>query len=115
MAMNSPPSRRYSAANAPITPTSDNALEIGCLWSTRFTAQTTAIAANRKNRIASILRQSHDETGDEQIRDSHREHKCPGEAHQLIVTEARKRSADPDIKEQDHADFRREPEQRHQN
>jgi hypothetical protein len=55
MAMNSAPSERYNMASEPITPTSESALEMGCVCTTTLTAQTTAIAANARNKITSIL------------------------------------------------------------
>src|SRR5579871_1973477 len=116
MAMNSPPSSRNSTASDPITPMSDNALEIGCLCSTRFIAHATAIAAKIRNRIASILRRQGDhQAGEEQIRYGDGEHESPREPHQLIVAKARQRAANPDIKKKNDADFRGEPEQRQKN
>src|SRR5450755_1772751 len=99
--MNSPPSSKYSAASAPITPTSDKALEIGWVCTTRLMPQITAIAAKIMNRRASILREkSHHEAGDEQIDQRYGEHEGPGKAHQLIVAEPGKRRAHPDKYEQ---------------
>ena len=62
MAMNSAPSSRYSTASEPITPISDSALEMGCVCTTTFTAQTTAIAAKARNRITSIAFQENNAT-----------------------------------------------------
>ena len=41
------------------------------------------------------LRQGHQQAGDEQVDDGHREHEGPGEAHQLVVAEARQRRREP--------------------
>src|SRR5579883_640530 len=115
MAMNSPPRSRKRTASDPMTPTSESALEIGCLCSTRFTPQTTAIPANRKNRIESIgLKERHQKTGHEKIQNGHGEHKGPGEMHELVVTETGQRRAYPYIKKQNDSDLRGEPKQGHQ-
>src|ERR1700742_3699417 len=120
--MNSPPSKRYRAAKAPMTPISESALEIGCFCAMRFMAQTTAIAAKSRKRIASIVSQSllriqrHDQRRHEQVHQRDWEHKCPGKSHQLIVAEPRKSAANPYINEQNRSYFRRKPEdwkQRH--
>src|SRR5689334_11053724 len=114
--MNSPPSSKYRAASAPITPTSDKALEIGCVWTTRLIPQITAIAAKIMNRRASISgEKGHQQGRDEQVNQRHREHEGPGEAHQLIVAEPRQRRADPDEHEQDDENFGAKPEQRQKN
>src|SRR5437867_4127743 len=119
MAMNSAPSSRYRTASDPITPISDSALEIGCVCTTTFTAQTTAIAAKARNRITSIAsfsrKQRHHQSGGEQVNNSDRKQEFPGEAHQLVISEARQRSADPDEDEQQEAGLGDEPEQRHEN
>src|SRR5689334_13093216 len=95
--MNSPPSSKYSAASAPITPTSDRALEIGCVCTTRLMPQITAIAAKIMNRRASISgEKGHQKRRNEQIDQRDREHKGPCKAHQLIVAETRKSRANPD-------------------
>src|SRR5947209_4411850 len=102
MAMNSPPSSRYSTASEPITPTSESALEIGCVCTTTLIAQITATAANARNKMTSIVssrKQRHHHPGDQQIQHSGRKQKFPGEPHQLIVTKARQRSANPDENE----------------
>src|SRR5271167_3710486 len=110
MAMNSPPSSRYRTASDAMTPISDRALEIGCFCTTRLMAQITAITAKTRKRIASIkLRERHDQAGYEQVGHRDREHERPGETHQLIVSEARERTADPYIKEENDADFGGEP------
>src|SRR5438128_1127939 len=101
--MNSPPSSKYSAASAPITPTSDSALEMGCVCTTRLMPQTTAIAAKIMKRSASIfyarvlLGQGHHQAGEKQVGHGHREHEGPGEPHELVVAEARERAANPDV------------------
>ena len=43
--MNSAPRSKYRTASDPITPTSDSALAIGCVWTTRLIAETTAMKA----------------------------------------------------------------------
>src|SRR5689334_18992729 len=109
--MNSPPSSRYSAARAPITPTSDKALEIGCVCTTRLMPQITAIAAKIMNRRASISgEKGHQKGRNKQVDQRHREHEGPGEAHQLIVAEPRQCRADPDEHEQNDENLRRKPE-----
>src|SRR6185295_9770058 len=114
--MNSPPSSRYSAASAPITPTSDKALEMGCVCTTRLMPQITAIAAKIRNRIVSISgEQGYQQPGDEQIDQRDGEHKGPGEAHQLIVAKTRESRADPDEHKQDRADLGGKPKKRQQN
>src|SRR5437763_17063250 len=99
MAMNSAPSSRYNTASDPITPMSDNALEMGWVCTTRLTAQTTAIAANARNKITSIplsRKQRHHQTGGEQVQYGSRKQELPSEAHQLIVSKTGKCSANPD-------------------
>src|SRR6185295_13273694 len=100
--MNSPPNSRYSAASAPMTPTSDKALEIGCVCTTRLMPQITAIAAKIMKRRASISgEQGHQKGRNEKVDQRYRKHEGPGEAHQLIVAEPRQRRADPNEHEQD--------------
>ena len=55
MAMNSAPSSRYSTASEPITPTSERALEIGCVCTTTLMAHTTAINAKRRKENVHVL------------------------------------------------------------
>src|SRR5262249_52024121 len=101
-----------------MTPTSDNALEIGCVWTTRLTALTTARNANTKKRIASIFasgKNRDEQAGQQQVHNRDREQKCPRQAHQLVVTIARQRGAHPDKHKQQEAGFGPEPEQRNQN
>src|SRR5579872_2851808 len=104
--MNSPPRRRYNAASAPITPTSESALEIGCVCTTRLMPQSTAIAAKIMKRSPSIfvresLGQCHHQAGEEQVGHGHREHEGPRKPHELVIAEARERPANPDVNEQD--------------
>src|SRR2546430_16132945 len=79
----------------------------------RFTAQTTAIAAKIRKRIASILFRGnrHQKGRHKQVDDGYGEHERPREAHQLIVAETGERSANPNKEEEDHADLAGEPEQ----
>src|SRR5215469_17105598 len=79
--------------------------------------QTTAMAAKRRKRIASILVGYHryQQRRNEEIDNRHGEHEGPREAHQLVIAEPRKRRADPDKHKQDDTDLRREPEQRQKN
>src|SRR5579872_7452151 len=102
--------------SAPITPTSESALEIGCFCSTRLMAQPTVNAANSRNKMtSSILGEGHQQSGYEQVGDRDGEHKGPRKAHQLVIAESRHRPANPDVQEQNHADLGREPEQRQEN
>src|SRR5438045_7585837 len=99
--MNSAPRSRYSTASAPITPTNDRALEIGCVWTTRLIADNTAMPAKTKNRIGSmggilVGSERDGQAGNQQISERDREHELPRERHQLVVTEARQRTANPD-------------------
>src|ERR1035437_1248462 len=119
-AMNSAPSSRYSTASEPITPTSDSALEIGCVCTTTLMAHTTAINANVRKRMTSIYfvvlfrKPGNQKAGHQQIEHGHREEKLPREAHQLVVTEAGKRGANPHKQEENRTGLRREPEERQQ-
>src|SRR3954451_25074189 len=107
--MNSAPSKRYRIASEPMTPTREIALEIGCDCTTTLIAHTTAISAKIRNSMTSISGKPGDqETGHQQIEHGHREKALPGEVHQLVVAEARHRSAHPDEGEQNEADFRQE-------
>src|SRR5665213_3438344 len=117
--MNSPPSSRYNAASAPITPTSEIALEIGCDCITRLMPQTTATAAKIMKRSASIivresLGQSHHEAGEKQVGHGHRKHEGPGEAHELVIAEARESAANPNVHEENDEHLGREPDDRHE-
>src|SRR5438309_9064241 len=104
--MNSAPSRRYRIASEPITPTSEIALEIGCVCTTTLMAHTTAISAKIRNRMTSISgKPSDQETGHQQVQHGHREKALPGKAHQLVVAEARQRAAHPDEREQNETDL----------
>src|SRR5712691_3674251 len=112
-AMNSAPSSRYRTASEPITPTSDSALEIGCVCTTTLMAETTATAAKTMNTTTSgeiaisetafkeppSRKPGHQQAGHQQIEHRHREEKLPREAHQLVVTEPRQRAADPHERE----------------
>src|SRR5215469_1500137 len=100
-----------------MTPTSESALEMGWLCTTTLMAQTTATMANNTKRMTSILR-SHfsrkpgdQEARNEQIQHRHREHEFPGKTHQLVVAEARQRSANPHEYEENSAGFGAEPEE----
>src|SRR5690349_4013978 len=111
--MNSAPSSRYRIASDPITPTSEMALEIGCVCTTTLIAHTTAINAKIRNRMTSMLGKPCDEeAGHQQVQHGDREKALPGEAHQLVVAEARQRAAHPDEREQNKSDLRQKPEQR---
>src|SRR5450755_4576591 len=114
-ARNSAPSSRYSTASEPITPTSEMALEIGCVCTTTLMPQITAMAAKMRKRMTSMSgEQGHHKAGDQQVKDGHREHELPREGHQLIVAEARQRAPNPDEDEQQNTGLEREPEQRHE-
>src|ERR1039457_2211753 len=114
--MNSAPSSRYSIASEAITPTSDSALEIGCVCTTTLIAHTTAISAKMRKRMTSIYfvvlfrKPGNQEAGHQQIEHGHREEKLPREAHQLVVTEAGQRGANPHKEEQDVSRLGREPQ-----
>src|ERR1035437_3880771 len=118
--MNSAPSSRYSTASEPITPTSDSALEIGCVCTTTLMAHTTAINANVRKRMTSIYfvvlfrKPGNQKAGHQQIEHGHREEKLPREAHQLVVTETGKRGAHPHKQEENRTGLCREPEERQQ-
>src|ERR1017187_9116343 len=117
-ARNSAPSSRYSTASDPITAMSETALEMGWRCTTTLMAATTAIPAKTRKRIKSISRNSRKrsdhQAGGQQVQHGDREQNLPGEAHQLIVTEARQRAANPDKQEQNGAGLGAEPEQRQQ-
>src|ERR1041385_5226098 len=111
--MNSAPSSRYRMAKDPITPTSEMALEMGCLCTTTLIAHTTAMMAKIRKRMTSISRgPGHEQAGYQQVQHSDGKERFPGEAHQLVVAEPRKSAANPDEGEQDGAGFGAEPEQR---
>src|ERR1035437_1335232 len=116
--MNSAPSSRYRTAREPITPTSDSALEIGCVCTTTLMAHTTAINAKMRKSMTSIYfvvlfrKPCNQEAGHQQVEHGHREEKLPREAHQLVVTEAGQRGANPHKEEEDRSRLGREPEQR---
>src|SRR5271169_4295581 len=117
-ARNSAPSSRYSTASEPITAISETALEMGWRCTTTLMAATTAMPAKTRKRIKSIATNSrkrgNHQAGYQQVQHGDREQNLPGEAHQLIVTEARQRAANPNKQEQDGAGFGAEPEQRQQ-
>src|SRR5580698_8993660 len=75
-------------------------------------AQSTATVANnpKKRRSTILSSQGHKETGDEQIHQGNREKKLPRETHQLVVSEARQRRANPDKNKEQKTDFSQEPE-----
>ena len=79
---------------------------MGCVCTTRLIAESTAMKAKRQKRITSrLMLRATNETGDQQVEQRHREQKRPGEFHQLIVAEARQRSANPDEDEDQEARF----------
>src|ERR1022692_4604134 len=117
--MNSAPNKRYRTASEPMTPTSEIALEIGCVCTTTLMAQTTAIIAKIRKRMTSISdghlgKPGDQKTGHQQIQNRDREEKLPGEAHQLVVTEPRQRAANPHERKENRARLSGEPEQRNQ-
>src|ERR1019366_3279333 len=83
-------------------------------------AHTTAINAKMRKSITSIYfvvlfrKPGNQEAGHQQIEHGHREEKLPREAHQLVVSEARKRGANPHEQEENRAGLGREPEERKQ-
>src|SRR5580698_473502 len=113
--MNSPPKRRYRTASAPITPISESALDMGWVCTTRLMAQMTAIAAKiRKRRESMSLCKGHRERGHQEVHQRDGKHEGPGESHELVIAETGQRRAHPDKHEQDRADLRNKPEQRHE-
>src|ERR1035437_3854000 len=113
--MNSAPSSRYSTASEPITPTSEMALEIGCVCTTTLMAQTTAIIAKIRKRMTSISRKPRNQkAGHQQIRNRDREKELPREAHELVIAESRQRAANPHASDQHRTHLAAEPEQRQQ-
>src|SRR5579871_3444089 len=115
--MNSPPSCRYRIASDPMTPMSESALAMGCVWTTRLMPQNTAMPAKMKKMSAVIVLlrcQRHHQAGDQQVEDCHREKERPGKTHELVVAETRRRGAHPDKDKQQDPDLGAEPEQRHQ-
>src|SRR5712692_9829731 len=90
---------------------------MGWVCTTTLTAHTTAIAANARNKITSMLffsrKQRHHQAGDEQVQHGNGEEKLPRKTHQLVVAEARKRPANPDEGKQQESGLSRKPEQRH--
>src|SRR6266498_4292997 len=106
-------------ARLPITTISDSALLIVLRCSSRFTAPPAQRAANRRKRNSCIsfpFRSSpahgDEEGGDDHVGKRGREEHLPAEAHQLVITEARQRAADPDVKEQEEENLGREVKQR---
>src|SRR5580692_4968806 len=98
-----------------MTPTSEMALEIGCVCTTTLMAHTTAMIAKTRKRMTSISgSQSNQKAGHQQVEHGDREKELPCEAHQLVVAEARQRAANPDERKQNQAHFGAEPEQRQQ-
>ncbi len=96
--MNSAPSSRYSTASEPITPTSEMALEMGCVCTTTLMAQVTAMSAKTPKKKISPLsssRSGNQKAGHQQVQNGYREQEFPREAHQLVVAEARQRAANP--------------------
>ncbi len=57
-------------------------------------------------------KQCHQKAGDQQISKRRGEQKLPGETHQLVVTEAGQRGANPDEDEKQEAGLGKEPEER---
>src|SRR5271157_3698805 len=104
-----------------MTPTSERALEMGCVCNTRLMAQPTAITAKvRKSQTsmsvpALLRRESHQQARHQEIHDGHREQEGPGEPHQLVVSKTRQRAADPDEEENEQPGLGEEPEERDQN
>src|SRR5688572_9479257 len=69
--------------------------------------------AKNRNSIASMsVDERHRESSDEKVEQRNREHELPGKRHQLVIAEARERTANPDKDEQQRADLSSEPEQR---
>src|SRR5580693_6192769 len=110
-ARNSAPSNRYSTASEPITPTSEMALDMGCDCTTTLMAHTTATIANTRKITTSMLREpGHEKASHQQDQHRGREKELPGEAHQLVVAEARQRAANPHESEKQRAGLSAKPE-----
>src|ERR1035437_1811719 len=107
--MNPAPRSRYRTARDPITPTSDSALEIGCVCTTTLMAHTTATPAKMRKRMTSISfvvlfrKPGNQEGGHQQIEHGHREEKLPRKAHQLVVAKTGKRGANPQKQKENRA------------
>src|SRR5882757_110378 len=118
-ATNSAPSRRYSPASDAITTTSDRALLMGCRCTSRLTAPATQIPPKNRNKIRcmsvygpDIGFQGHHERGYDQIRNRCREQKLPAKRHQLVIAEAGKRPANPDIEKHEEENLQAKPHDR---
>src|SRR6266850_8161596 len=103
-ATNSAPNRRYSPASEAITTTSDSALLMGCRCTSRLTAPATQIPPKNRKRIRCISLDQpdvrlpcHYQTSHHQIRNRRGQQNLPAERHELVIAEAGKRPADPDI------------------
>src|SRR5579884_3987650 len=126
-ARNSAPSSKYNTASEVMTTMSDSALLIGCRCSRRFNAPAMHSPPKMKNKAKcmsfgvvcstqvfsrpgttlfySLLSAiSQPQTCRNNIENCNGQQELPAKAHQLVITEARKRSAHPDIKKQEAED-----------
>src|ERR1017187_9360326 len=88
---------------------------MGCVCTTTLMAHTTAIIAKTRKSMTSMSgSQSHQKAGRQQVQHGHREKELPREAHQLVVAEARQRSANPHEAEKYPPRLGAKPEQRNQ-
>src|SRR5437899_2534331 len=55
-----------------------------------------------------------DKAGHNNVGQGKREQKLPAERHQLVITEARQRAADPNVNKDESDNFQNEPKDRHQ-
>src|ERR1700683_4171740 len=101
-----------------MTPISESALAMGCRCTTTLMADTTAIIAKSRKKNRSIVYsgvKGHQEAGDEQIEQRRGKQTLPGKTHQLVITEAGQRCANPHENEEQEAALGEKPEERHQN
>ena len=64
----------------------------------------------KENDVHLLRRPGNQETGHQQVEHGYREQELPRKAHQLVVTEARKRRANPHEQEEDRAGLGQKPE-----
>src|SRR5664280_1498043 len=109
---NSAPISRKSPASELITTISESALLIGCFCTSRLTAPATHPAAKIKKRIscnmllygrprASLTSERYHQRRDHDVGQRKRQQELPAERHQLVIAEARQRTAHPDVNEKE--------------
>src|SRR5262245_27008362 len=90
---------------------------MGCRCASRLMAPATQIRPKMMNSIwwtTRLCPPGHNQAGDDNVRDCQRQQKLPAEGHQLVITEARQRTADPDVDEDKNENLGRKPEHRQQ-